>query len=122
MKEPWYYQNVIQASPYRTYSLFIHTNIACAVGPSVNTFFIFHIFRIENFQIQECEHIDGSPLIFPSKLKFFNLFEFPATKFTKNQYLSQLSSENCEINSIKSDLSKGFPTTPRTSPTSNTVF
>jgi hypothetical protein len=25
------------------------TSVACAVGPSVNTFFIFHIFWIENF-------------------------------------------------------------------------
>jgi hypothetical protein len=29
--------------------LFVHTNVACALGPSVNTFCIFHIFRIENF-------------------------------------------------------------------------
>ncbi len=35
----------------------------------------------------------------------------------KNQYLSHLNSKNCEINSIKSDLSpRGFPTTPRTPP------
>jgi hypothetical protein len=33
-----------------------------------------------------------------------NLFEFAATKYTQNHYLSHLSSENCEINSIKFDL------------------
>jgi hypothetical protein len=26
-----------------------NANVARAIGPSVNTFFIFHIFRIENF-------------------------------------------------------------------------
>jgi hypothetical protein len=41
----------------------IHTNVACAVGPSVN------ILRVE--------------LIFPSKPNFCNLFEFPAKKFTQ---------------------------------------
>ncbi len=40
----------------------------------------------------------------------------------KNQYLSHLSSENFEINSIKSDSSEGLLTTPRTTPNSNTVF
>jgi hypothetical protein len=44
-------------------------------------------------------------LIFPSKPNFCNLFEFPVTKsIFKNQYLPHLSFENCEINSIKSDL------------------
>ncbi len=47
--------------------------------------------------------------IFPSNLNFCNLFEFPATKSTpKNIYLSHLSSENCEIKSIKSDLPRAF--------------
>jgi hypothetical protein len=36
------------------------------------------------------------------------LFEFPPTKSAKNQYLSHLRSENREINSTKSNLSKAF--------------
>jgi hypothetical protein len=32
----------------------------CVVDPNVNTFFIFHILRIENFQIWQCEHFEGS--------------------------------------------------------------
>jgi hypothetical protein len=36
------------------------TNVACAIGPSENTFFILHIFRIEKLKIWQCEHIDGS--------------------------------------------------------------
>ncbi len=39
----------------------MYTSVACAVGPSVNTFFIFHIFKIEIFLIRQCEHIEGSP-------------------------------------------------------------
>jgi hypothetical protein len=35
-------------------------------------------------------------------------FEFSATKYTQNHYLSHLSSENCEINSIKFDLPRAF--------------
>jgi hypothetical protein len=42
----------------------IHTNVAYAVGPSVNAL------RVQ--------------LIFPSKPNFCNLFEFSATKFTQN--------------------------------------
>jgi hypothetical protein len=45
------------------------------------------------------------------------LFELPSNKNPlQNQYLPHLSSENCEINSIRSGLGKGFPTTPRTPP------
>ncbi len=43
-------------------------------------------------------------LIFPSKPNFCNLFEFPVP----NQYLSHFSSENCEINYIKSDPPRAF--------------
>jgi hypothetical protein len=28
-----------------------NTIVACDIGPSVNTFFVFHIFKIENFKI-----------------------------------------------------------------------
>jgi hypothetical protein len=38
------------------------------VCPSVNTFFIFHIFKIENFKIQQCEHIEGSTDFLPTPI------------------------------------------------------
>jgi len=52
----------------------------------------------------------NAQLIFPSKPNFCNLFDFPATLLNplKNKYLPHLSSENCEINSIKSDLLRAF--------------
>jgi hypothetical protein len=48
-------------------------------------------------------------LIFLSKHKFFNLFEFLLKNPLKNQYLPHLSSENCEVKLIKSDSSRAFP-------------
>jgi hypothetical protein len=36
------------------------SSVAYVVGPSVNTFFVFHIFGIENFEIWHCEHIESS--------------------------------------------------------------
>jgi hypothetical protein len=47
-------------------------------------------------------------LIFPSKPNFCNLLNFQQQNPLKNQYLSHLSSENCEINSIKSDWLRAF--------------
>jgi hypothetical protein len=47
----------------------IKTSVACAIGPSVNTFFNFHIFRIENFQIRQCAHIESST-DFPFQTQF----------------------------------------------------
>jgi hypothetical protein len=44
------------------------TSVACAVGPGVSTL--------------------RAQLIFPSKLDFCNLFEFPATKSTKKSISS----------------------------------
>jgi hypothetical protein len=39
-------------------------SVVCAIGPSVNTFFIFHILRIENLKIQQSEHIEGQCFFF----------------------------------------------------------
>jgi len=61
----------------------LYTSVVCAVGPSVNTL--------------------RAQLIFTYKPKFCNLFEFPQQISLKNQYLSHLSSENCEIISTRSD-------------------
>jgi hypothetical protein len=65
-------------------------------------------------------------LIFLSEPNFCNLFEFLGTKSTHKSISStdthtHLSSENCEINSIKSDSLKAFQQ-PRMPPNSNTVF
>jgi hypothetical protein len=68
----------------------INISVACAIGPSVS------------------KRIEDSTDFFGSKLNFCNLFELPATKFTQNQYLLHLSSENCEINFIKFNLLKAL--------------
>jgi hypothetical protein len=60
----------------------------CVLGPSVNTW--------------------RAQLDFPSKPNFTNWVEFSTTDSLKNQYLSHLSSENCEMNSVKSDSLRAF--------------
>ncbi len=50
--------------------------------------FVIHIFIIEIFKIQQCEYIDGSTDVFPSKPNFCNLFEFSATKSTQKSIFS----------------------------------
>jgi hypothetical protein len=47
-------------------------------------------------------------LNFPSKPIFVICLNFHQQNAPKNQYLSHLSSENCEINSTKSDLLRAF--------------
>ncbi len=59
----------------------IQTSVACAIGTSVNTFFYFSL-KISNFDDVNT-HTFRAQLIFPSKPKFCNLFEFPATKSTQ---------------------------------------
>jgi len=65
-----------------------YTSVTCDVGLNVNAL------RTE--------------LIFHSKPNFCNLFEFQQQNPLKNQYHAHPSSENCEINSIKSDLMCAF--------------
>jgi hypothetical protein len=89
------------------FSHFIYASVACAIDPSVNTFFICHIFKIENSTIRQYEDIKGST-DFSSKPNFCNSFKFQQQNPLKNQYFSHLSSENCEINSIKSDWLRAF--------------
>ncbi len=87
-----------------------NTNVACAVGPSVNTFFIFHIFRIENFWIRQCAKIKGSTdyyFFLPNPILAIHL-NVQHKIHSKNQYVPHLCSENCGINSIKSDLPRAF--------------
>jgi hypothetical protein len=40
--------------------IYLVTSVAYVVGPFLNTFFIFHIFRIKTFKIRQCEHIEDS--------------------------------------------------------------
>ncbi len=49
------------------------TIVAYAICPSVNTFFIFHIFKIEKLKNWQCEYIQGSTYFsFQTKiLQFF---------------------------------------------------
>jgi hypothetical protein len=91
--------------------------IACAGGPSVNIFIIFHIFRIENFKIGQCEHFDGST-DFSFQTQFLQFICISRNKIHSQMNITltlslslthtHLTSENCEINSIKSDSSKAF--------------
>jgi hypothetical protein len=77
----------------------MNTSVACAIGPSVNTF------RIKKTYVNTLR----AQLIFPSKPSFFAIcLNFQQQNSLKNQYLPQLSSENCEINSIKFDSPKAF--------------
>jgi hypothetical protein len=66
-------------------------NVACDVGPTVNTL--------------------KAQLILPSKPNFCNLFEFPTTKSIQKSISFTPYLENCEINSIKSDSPKAFDNT-----------
>jgi hypothetical protein len=57
----------------------------------------------KRFSWPKSEHIEHST-DFSFQTQFCNLFEFSANKIhSKNIYLPHLSSENCEINFIKSD-------------------
>jgi hypothetical protein len=70
-----------QQNPNSSYS-----SVACGIGPSVNTLKAQHFFL-------------------PSPI-FAICLNFQQQNSLKNQYLPHLSSENCEINSIKSDSPK----------------
>jgi len=52
--------------------------VACAIGPSVNTFFIFHIFRIEIKKIWQHSKIEG-PTDFSFQTEILQFLKFPAT-------------------------------------------
>jgi hypothetical protein len=69
--------------------LLIIISVTCAVGPNVHTL--------------------KAQTNFPSKPNFCNFVKFWQQNPLKNQYLPHLRSNNCEINSIKSELSKAFP-------------
>ncbi len=68
----------------------MYSSVACAVGPSVNKL--------------------RTQLIFSFQTQFLQFFflNFQQQNSLKNEYLSHLSSENCEINSIKSDSPRAF--------------
>jgi len=83
--------------------------VARAISPSVNRIFFF--FTFSELKISKFSNVDTlkAQLLFPSKPIFFAIFlNFQQYNSLKNQYLSHLSSENCEINSIKSDSPRGF--------------
>jgi hypothetical protein len=70
-------------------SCFKYTSVACAIGPSVNTFFIFQIFRIENLKIWQHSKIEG-PTDFSFQTQIFQFFKFPATKSAQKSISSTL--------------------------------
>ncbi len=89
-------------------TFFFTASVACAIAPSLNTFSIFHIFRIFKKTFNNVNTLRAQ-LIFPSKPNFFTIYlNFQQQKSLQNQYLLHLSSQDCEINSIKSDPSRAF--------------
>jgi hypothetical protein len=69
--------------------LLVIISVTCAIGPIVHTL--------------------KAQMIFPSKPNFCNFCEFWQQNPLKNQCLPHVRSKNCEINSMKSELSKAFP-------------
>jgi len=64
----------------------------------VNTFFIFQILKIENFQILQYEHIANSTDFSNLQTQFLAIcLNFEQQNPLKNEYLPHLSSKNCEI-------------------------
>ncbi len=58
--------------------IFIATSVACAIGPSVNTFLVFHILIEFKKQLQ-CEHIEGST-DFSFQTQFLQFVWIPSNK------------------------------------------
>jgi hypothetical protein len=80
-----------------------------AVGPSANTFLYFSHFQ--NLKLIFFGNVNTlkAQLLFPFKPIFLQIFlNFQQQNPLKNQYLPHLNSENCEINSAKSDLPRAF--------------
>ncbi len=76
--------------------------VACAVGPSVNTFFIFSHFPNSKFLNSAMwTHWALNWFFLPDPI-FAICLNFQQQNSLKNQYLPHISFENCEINSIKS--------------------
>jgi len=105
---------------FKKISTFYSTRVAWTqVGPSVNTFFIFHILRIWNFLKFGNVNIWRGQQIFPSQP---NLFEFLATKSTQKS-ISPIPLFWKLWNEIYYIwLVEGFPTISQTSPNSKRVF
>jgi hypothetical protein len=76
----------------------MNTSVACAIGPSVNTFKKKHMWT----------HWVLNWFFLPNPVVLAICLSFQQQNSLKNQYLPQLSSENSEINSIKSDSPKAF--------------
>jgi hypothetical protein len=90
---------VIQKFP--SHYFFTSTSVVYAIGPSVNTL--------------------KAQLIFLPNPIFAICLNFQQQNPFRNQYLMHFSFEKCEINSNRY-VAKGFPTTPKTPPNSNTLF
>jgi hypothetical protein len=90
----------------------VTTSVACAIGPSVNTFEGIH----ENFPSKPnfCKFVRISSNKIHLKneyLPHLNLqiySNFQQQNPPQNEYLPHLSFASCKINSIKSDLSRAF--------------
>ncbi len=89
--------------------VFKTTSVAYVVGPSVNTFSVKkHMCTILELKISKFSNVNELNWFFLPNPIFAICLNFLQHNPLKNQYLPHLSSENCEINSIKSDSSKAF--------------
>jgi hypothetical protein len=70
--------------------------VACAVGPSVNTFFILHIFQNSKFLNSAMWTHWGLNWFFLPDPNFAICLNFQQQNSLKNQYLPHISFENCE--------------------------
>jgi hypothetical protein len=98
------------------------TSVARAVGPSVNKILYFSHFQNWKFlNLVMWTHWGLNWFFLPNPI-FAIWMNLQQWNSFKNQYLSHLSSENCEINSIKSDLPGTFQQHQECPQNSNTFF
>jgi hypothetical protein len=98
------------------------TSVARAVGPSVNKILYFSHFQNWKFlNLVMWTHWGLNWFFLPNPI-FAIWMNLQQWNSFKNQYLSHLNSENCEINSIKSDLPGTFQKHQECPQNSNTFF
>jgi hypothetical protein len=81
------------------------TSVACVIGPNVNIFFSFQNWKFLNLVVWTHWGLNWFFLLNP----IFAIFlEFQEQNSPKNQYLSHLRFEICEIKFLKSNSSRAF--------------
>jgi hypothetical protein len=89
--------------------MLITSVVGLSIVPFIGLTVWTHSFNFLKFSKCERTNTLRAQLIFPSKPNFFAIcLNFQQQNSLKNQSLPHLSSENCEINSIKSDSPRAF--------------